>query len=72
MDIIKDAIDYLEDSIVKFNLLNKSIQLSTNPKEKTKFTETLFEIMFDAKNYIEEYNLYKIGLDVDYVKPRLD
>lgn len=72
MDIIKDAIDYLEGSIVKFNNLNKLIQLSTDPKKKTKFIETLFEIMFDAKHYIEEYNLYKISLDVDNEKPRLD
>jgi len=72
MDLIKDAIIYLEGSIVKFNELRKLVNSSTNIKQKTKFSETLFEIIFDAKAYIEGNNLYKIGLDVDNEKPRLD
>lgn len=72
MDIIKDAITYLEGSIEKFTQLNYLIRTSTSPKEITKFTETLYEIMSDGEEYINEYNLYKIGLNVDNPKPYLD
>lgn len=72
MNITKDAIDYLEGSIVKFNHLNRLVQLSTKPIEKTKHTETVYVIMEDVKEYIKEYNLYKIALDIDNAKVYLD
>ncbi|REH00911.1 hypothetical protein [Flavobacterium aquicola] len=72
MDKIKDAIDYLEGSIVKFSELRKLVNSSTDIKQKTKLNETLYEIMEDAKEYIKEYNLYQIALDVDNAKPRFD
>lgn len=72
MNSINDAITYLEGSIIKFSELRKLVDSSRDIKQKTKFGESLFEIMEDAKEYIEEYNLYKIALDVDNAKPRLD
>lgn len=72
MDKIKDAIDYLEGSIVKFNQLSKLIQLSTSQTEKRKLTETLYVIMEDAKGYIIDTNLSEIGLESVNTKPYID
>lgn len=72
MDKIKDAIDYLEGSIVKFSQLSKLIQLSTNQVEKTKLTETLYVIMEDVKGYIIDTNLSEIGLESVNTKPYID
>lgn len=67
-----DAIDYLEGSIVKFNELRKLVNSSTNIKQKTKFNETLYEIMEDAKGYIIDTNLSEIGLDAVNTRPYID
>lgn len=72
MDSINDAITYLEGSIVKFNELRKLGNSSTDIKQKTKFNETLYEIMEDVKGYIIDTNLSEIGLDAVNTKPYID
>jgi hypothetical protein len=72
MDTIKDTIDYLEGSIIKFNQLSKLIQSSTNQIEKRKLTETLYVIMEDAKGYIIDTNISEIGLESVNTKPYID
>lgn len=72
MDSINDAITYLEGSIVKFNELRKLVNSSTDIKQKTKFNETLYVIMEDAKEYIIYHNICEFGLDSVNDKPFLD
>lgn len=61
-EIINNAILYLSGSIENFIVINDLLKSTKNQKEKTKLEEKLFEIMFDAKNFVKENQLYKIAL----------
>jgi hypothetical protein len=72
IDVINEAIHYLENSIEKFIQINNLVKLNTIKKEKTKYNEMLFDLMFEVKEYIAENSLYKIALEVENEKARLD
>lgn len=72
MTIIKDGIEYLEDSINKFTRYTELMQATTNPKEIKKFNELRYDVMSDTKDYLKDSNLCEFGFISDNPKPLLD
>ena len=56
------SIMYLDGFIENYDTVKEFLDKSTNQKDKNKHNEKLYEIMFDAKKYIIENDLFKFAV----------
>ena len=56
---ITDGIEFLERKIKDFDIVQKMFDISKNSKEKNILEEKLYDVMFEAKDYILADDCYE-------------
>lgn len=58
---IRKSVIYLEELIDRFLFFKANLETSTNLKDRNKYNELLFDKMIEAKEYINEYGIYRFA-----------